>query len=241
MTTFFILRDRLILRIHLSKKQEGVMNRKLINWIGLTGLAALISYAAAAYFCRGAFPGYNWMESAVSDLSAGTAPSRQLWDRLSAVYSAGSVVCATCVAIYVSEKKISSRMFRVGIYLFTVMNWISKIGYSIFALDDAGKQISSFQEVMHMIVTAFVVILSIASLVLLIIAGVRNKEVRGIGIWAAIFFAMMLMGPIGMQVFPPQYFGIAERFSIYSAIGFNAVLGVYLFNGFGNEGKEIMI
>ncbi|WP_081679498.1 DUF998 domain-containing protein [Butyrivibrio sp. XPD2002] len=217
------------------------MNRKLINWIGLTGLAALISYAAAAYFCRGAFPGYNWMESAVSDLSAETAPSRQLWDKLSAVYSAGSVVCATCVAIYVSEKKISSRMFRVGIYLFTVMNWISKIGYSMFALDDAGKQISSFQEVMHMIVTAFVVFLSIASLVLLIIAGVRNKEVRGIGIWAAIFFAMMLMGPIGMQVFPPQYFGIAERFSIYSAIGFNAVLGVYLFNGFGNEGKEIMI
>ena len=46
------------------------MNRKLINWIGLTGLAALISYAAAAYFCRGAFQGYNWMESAVIDLSA---------------------------------------------------------------------------------------------------------------------------------------------------------------------------
>ncbi len=32
-------------------------NRKLINRIGLTGLAALISYAVAAYFCRGAFPG----------------------------------------------------------------------------------------------------------------------------------------------------------------------------------------
>ena len=103
------------------------MNRKLINWIGLTGLAALISYAAAAYFCRGAFPGYNWMESAVSDLSAETAPSRQLWDKLSAVYQAGSVVCATCVAIYVSDKKVSTGMFRLGIYLFTVMNWISKI------------------------------------------------------------------------------------------------------------------
>ena len=177
------------------------------------------------------------MASAVSDLSAETAPSRQLWDRLAAVYSAGSVVCATCVAIYVSENKISTRMFRVGIYLFTIMNWVSKVGYSMFSLDDAGKQISSFQEVMHMVVTALVVILSIVSLVLLIIAGCRNKEVRGIGIWAAIFFAMMLMGPIGMQAFPPQYFGIAERFSIYSAIGFNAVLGVYLFNGFGNEGK----
>lgn len=211
------------------------MNRKLINWIGLTGLAALISYAVAAYLCRGAFPGYNWMESAVSDLSAETAPSRQLWDKLSSVYSAGSIVCATCVAIYVSEIKKSTRLFRIGIYLFTVMNWISKIGYEMFALDDAGKQISSFQEVMHMAVTALVVILSIVSLILLIISGIRNKEVRGVGIWAAIFFAMMLIGPIGMKVFPPQYFGIAERFSIYSAIGFNAVLGIYLFNGFETE------
>ncbi len=214
------------------------MNRKLINWIGLTGLAALISYALAAYFCRGAFPGYNWMESAVSDLSAETAPSRQLWDKLSALYSAGSIVCATCAAIYVSEIKISTRLFRVGIYLFTVMNWISKIGFEMFALDDAGKQISSFQEVMHMVVTALVVIFSMVSLVMLIIAGIRNKEVRGVGIWAAVFFAMMLIGPVGMQVLPPQYFGIAERFSIYSAIGFNAVLGFYLFNGFGIKDKK---
>lgn len=211
------------------------MNRKLINWFGLTGIAALISYAVAAYFCRGAFPGYNWMESAVSDLSAMSAPSRQLWDQLSAVYSAGSIVCATCVAIYVSDKKISTKLFRVGIYLFTIMSWISKIGYSMFALDDAGKQISSFQEVMHMIVTVLVVVLSIASLVVLIIAGIKNKEVRGIGIWAAIFFAMMMIGPIGMKAFPPEYFGIAERLSIYSAIGFNAVLGIYLFNGFNTN------
>lgn len=216
------------------------MNRKLINWIGLTGLAALISYAAAAYFCRAAFPGYNWLASAVSDLSAETAPSRQLWDQLSAVYSAGSLVCATCVAIFVSDKKISTKVFRVGIYLFAIMNWVSKIGYEMFALDDAGKGIGSFQEVMHMVVTALVVVLSIVSFILLIIAGCRNKEVRGVGIWAAIFFAMMLIGPIGMQAFPPQYFGIAERLSIYSAIGFNAILGLYLFNGFENRRKETM-
>ncbi len=33
-------------------------------------------------------------------------------------------------------------------------------------------------------------------------------------------------------LFPPEYFGIGERCSIYAAIGFEAVLGVYLFNGF---------
>ena len=47
---------------------------------------------------------------------------------------------------------------------------------------------------------------------------------------------MMLMGPVGMAVFPPQYFGLFERFSTFAAVGFNAVLGVYLFEGFRKSG-----
>ena len=78
------------------------MNRKLIHWFGLTGLLALVSYAAAVIFSPLAYPGYNWMAQAVSDLSAETAPSRILWDRLAAFYGTGSVVCATCVAIPIS-------------------------------------------------------------------------------------------------------------------------------------------
>ena len=46
------------------------MNRKLINRIGLLGILALASYAAAMIFSPIAFPGYNWMEQAASDLSA---------------------------------------------------------------------------------------------------------------------------------------------------------------------------
>lgn len=204
--------------------------RRLINWLGLTGLLALISYIAAMVFSPLAFPGYRWMEQAVSDLSAETAPSKHLWDQLSAVYQTCGVVCATCAAVYVSENKNSSKLFRVGIYLFTVMNWVSRIGYGMFGLSDSGKEIAGFQEMMHMAVTAGVVVLSIASLALLIIAGRGNKEGKGIGIWAAAALAMMFMGPVGMMAFPPQYFGIFERFSTLAAVGFNAVLGIYLFN-----------
>ena len=94
------------------------MQRKLIQWLGLTGFLALLSYTAAVVFSPMAFPGYNWMAQAVSDLSADSAPSRGLWNRLAAFYGAGSVVCATCAAIFVSERIISSRLFRAGIYLF---------------------------------------------------------------------------------------------------------------------------
>ena len=211
------------------------MNRKLINWLGLLGILALASYTAAVVFSPMAFPGYNWMEQAVSDLSAESAPSRHLWDQLSALYGTGSVVCATCVAIYVSENKIYTKLFRLGIYLFTVMNWISKVGYSMFALSDAGKDIAGIQEVMHMVVTVCVVLLSIVSLIILIITGCKYKTQKGVGICAAIALGMMFMGPIGMAAFPQEYFGIFERFSTFAAVGYNAVLGVCLFNGFHKD------
>ena len=208
------------------------MNRKLIQWLGLTGVVALLSYTAAVLFSPLAYPGYDWMAQAVSDLSAETAPSKMLWNQLAAPYNICSVVCATCVSVYVSEQKISSRLFRVGICLFAIMNWVSAVGYGMFPLSDGGKEIVSFQEGMHIAVTVLVVLLSIASLIALILAGFRKGGTRGIGIWAAVALSMMLLGSVGTGVAPPQYFGIVERFSVFAAVWFNAVLGFYLFAGF---------
>ena len=208
------------------------MNRKLINWLGWTGVIALVSYALAVIVSPAAFPGYNWMEQAVSDLSAESAPSRVLWNRIAALYGVCSVVCATCVSVYVSENRVSTGLFRVGIHLFTVMNWVSHVGYAMFPLADSGKDIASFQEIMHMTVTAAVVLLSIASLACLIIAGSRKGGIRQMGIWAAVALAMMMVGAIGQGTVPPQYFGIVERFSVFAAVGFNAVCGIHLFRGF---------
>lgn len=208
------------------------MNKKLINWIGLAGILSFLSYTAAVVFSPMAFPGYKWMEQAVSDLSAENAPSRVLWERLSAFYGVGGMVCITCVAVFVSENKISSKLFRLGVYLFAIMNLISDVGYKMFSLSDSGKEIESFQEVMHMVVTIAVVPLSIVSLVIIIIAGCKDKQIRGIGIWAAVALAMMFIGAIGTIAVPPEYFGIVERFSVFAAVGFNAVLGWYLFKGF---------
>ncbi|HAE16801.1 MAG TPA: DUF998 domain-containing protein [Erysipelotrichaceae bacterium] len=211
------------------------MNRKLINWLGLTGIVAFVSYTLAVVISPSAFPGYNWMEQAVSDLSAENAPSRMLWNQIAALYGVCSVVCVTCVSLYVSENKVSTRLFRMGMHLFSIMNWISYVGYAMFPLADSGKEIASFQEIMHMAVTAAVVILSIVSLVCLIIAGFRKEGIRGIGIWAAVAFIMMMIGAIGKGVVPPRYFGIVERCSVFAAVGFNAVCGMYLFRGFPDK------
>ncbi len=213
------------------------MKRKLINYLGLLGIVSLISYALAVFLSPLAYPGYDWMSQAVSDLSADNAPSLTLWTQLSAPYGTCGIISIACVAIYVSENKISTKLFRIGIYLFAIMNLVSNIGYKAFPLSDSGKEIASFQEIMHIVVTAMVVLLSIVSLVLLIIAGAKNKEVRGIGIWAVIALLMMFIGSIGTAIVPTEYFGIVERFSVFAAVGYNAVLGVYLFNRFNSTSQ----
>ena len=211
------------------------MERKLINWIGLLGIISLISYALAVTISPMAYPGYNWMEQAVSDLSADNAPSKALWDQLSALYGSCGLVSVTCASVYIADNKVSARLFRTGIYLFATMNWVSNAGYRMFPLADAGKEIASFQEMMHIVVTVLVVLLSIISLVILVIAGSRYKEVKRLGCWAAVALTLMMIGAIGTGIAPPQYFGIVERCSVFAATGYNAVLGWYLFKGFGQS------
>ena len=107
----------------------------------------------------------------------------------------------------------------------------------MFPLSDSGKEITTFQEKMHIVVTAAVVMLSIVSLVILIISGFKKNGIKIVGICAAIALTMMFVGAIGMKAVPPEYFGIVERFSVFAAVGFNAFLGILLFNDF-NVGKN---
>lgn len=213
------------------------MKRNLINYLGLLGVISLISYVAAVVFSSLAYPGYNWMAQAVSDLSAENAPSKELWNQLCALYDICGVVSVTLVCVYIKEKL--NKGTRVGIYLFAIMNWVSAVGYRMFPLTQAGSP-KGFQNTMHLIVTGIVVLLSILSLLSIIVNGFCNKQYVSLAMWAAIALFFMMLGAIGTNVVPESYFGIPERFSVFAATGFNAVLGVYLFRGFGDD-KEVEI
>lgn len=211
------------------------MKKTLIQKLGLLGILSFLSYTAAVVFSPLAYPGYNWMAQAVSDLSAADAPSLALWNQLSALYNVCEVVCATVVCIGMQGRK--TKLLRTGIYMFAVMEWISAVGYRMFPLSSSGYA-GAFQDIMHMVITAAVVLLSIISLVLIIIAGIKNKSCRSYGICAGIALFMMLVGAMGMKIVPANYFGIIERFSVFAATGFNAALGLHLFCMNPNEIEE---
>ena len=83
---------------------------------------------------------------------------------------------------------------------------------------------------------ALVVLLSILSLTVIIVAGAKDRSCRSYGICAAVALAMMLVGAVGMKLVPARCFGVVERFSVFAATGFNAALGMHLFFARPKEG-----
>jgi hypothetical protein len=206
------------------------MKKTLINWLGLLGFVSLLSYTAAVVFSPMAYPGYNWMTQAVSDLSAVNAPSRMLWIQLASLHGVCGIVCI--MAVCISIQGTLNKVLRMGVYCFATMNWISFVGYSMFPLLDSGMSGTTMQDKMHLVVTVLVVIFSIVSLVLIMIGGYRKKAYCSLAVWATVALLFMFIGAIGVGIVPSEYFGIPERFSVFAATGFNMILGLYLFKGF---------
>ena len=210
------------------------MEKSLIQKLGLLGIVSFLSYTAAVVFAPLTYPGYDWMAQAVSDLSAADAPSLAQWNQLSALYNVCEVASVTIVCIGIQGQK--TRTLRAGMYLFAAMEWISAVGYRMFPLSSSGYA-GAFQDVMHMIVTAAVVLLSIVSLTVIIIAGAKDRACRSYGVCAAIALGMMLTGAVGMKLVPADFFGVVERFSVFAATGFNAALGIHLFCSKPSKGE----
>ncbi|MCI5730723.1 MAG: DUF998 domain-containing protein [Eubacterium sp.] len=186
-----------------------------------------MSYTAMVVFSPLAYPGYDWLSMAVSDLGAEGAPSEQLASQLNALFGPCGLVSIMFVCVGVAGCK--SKVLKSGIYFFAAMEWICNVGYNLFPwVKDAPA--SNPQNVMHLLVTVLVVVFSLASLVLVAI-GARKEEMKSLGIWAIVCLVAMLIGPLGTSLLPKAVFGLFERFSTFSAVVFNAILGIYLMKG----------
>lgn len=200
---------------------------KRVRMLGILGVISLLSYTAMVVFSPLAYPGYDWLSMAVSDLGAEGAPSEQLASQLNALFGPCGLVSIMFVCVGVTGCK--SKVLKSGIYFFAAMEWVCNVGYNLFPwVKDAPA--SNPQNVMHLLVTVLVVVFSLASLVLVAI-GARKEEMKSLGIWAIVCLVAMLIGPLGTSLLPKAVFGLFERFSTFSAVVFNAILGIYLMKG----------
>lgn len=203
------------------------MMEKRLRMLGILGVISLLSYTAMVVFSPLAYPGYDWLSMAVSDLSAEGAPSAALANQLNALFGPCGLV--SIMAVCVGTAGCKSKLMKLGIYLFAAMEWICSVGYQLFPWV-SGAPASNPQNIMHLAVTVLVVVFSLASLVLIAV-GTKRDPKKSLHVWAIVCLAAMIIGPIGTSLLPKTVFGLFERFSTFSAVVFNAVLGIYLMNG----------
>lgn len=207
--------------------------RTSIHWLCLASLVAFIFYVLHDFVGGLYYPGYDRLRQAVSDLTAITAPSFVISNGLATAY--GLFGCLGCVMVCLVAKDHANKPFRIGVFLFAVMNWVSGIGFSLFPLSDSGFG-QTLQDKMHLVVTLCVVVLSIVSLLLIGIGALRaGGKYRTLAFFSFLALLLMFAGSVGVGTVPAQYFGFAERFGNYSAVTFGAVLGLYAFNNFGQS------
>lgn len=201
----------------------------LSRWLCLSGVVSAVFYQLHVGLGSRAYPSYDWLRQAVSDLTAFSAPSYAVASRLTTVYGLFSCLCAAIICVVLGRGL--NKALRLGIALFAVMTWLSGLGYALFPLSAPGYG-GEFQDIMHAyVVTGGVAGLSVISMVLIIAGGLRKKSgLRSLAVCACAALLLMMAGGIGMGAFP-AYFGLFERFNVYSAVIFNAVLGVYGFLG----------
>ena len=136
---------------------------KRLRMLGILGVISLLSYTAMVVFSPLAYPGYDWLSMAVSDLCAEGAPSAKLASQLNALFGPCGLVSVMAVCVGV--------------------------------------------------------------------AGAGKEQIKSLRIWAIVCLVAMMIGPIGTALLPKVVFGLFERFSTFSAVVFNAVLGIYLMKG----------
>jgi hypothetical membrane protein len=203
-----------------------IPKRTRMQTLALAGVIGTIFYFLHVILGRLNYPGYNSLAQAVSDLTALNAPSRQIAQACTTVHGFFTVTACTLFCVFYQEKV--NKVFRIGIYLFATMQWISAVGYTLFSLSESGYA-GTFQDVMHMVVTALVVLLSIVSMIMIAVGCCKSKNYKQFGIFTIVILCIMAIGSIATGAVPLAYFGVAERLSVYSVVIYTAVLSLFTF------------
>jgi len=198
----------------------------LIKIFSLFGVMGVFFYFLHVLWGTLFYEGYNPMAQAISDLTASNSPSRNIAMLFSILYGIFTVIFAICFLVYFRQK--INKFVTFGAGFFCGMNIVSFLGYTFFPLSESGYA-GTFQDKMHIVVTIMVVLFTIIALILLVIGFFKTKNIKYLGIISLCTFLLVLAGPMLMNILPKEYFGIAERISIYPLMIYTGILSWWMY------------
>jgi len=201
------------------------MKNKIVKLIPLLGIISVFLYFLHVILGEIFYEGYNPLAQAISDLTASNSPSKIIAKIFSTLYG----ICAVSFSIgfFAYLRKKINKAVTVSSLVFCIMNTVSFFGYSFFPLSESGYA-GTFQDIMHMIVTVSVVLLTIVSLVLFSIGFFRAKGHKWLGIVSISALLVLIAGAMLINIMPKEYFGAAERINVYSIILYTGILSLWM-------------
>ena len=193
------------------------------RFLPLFGIAGAVFYFSHVIFGTMLYTDYDSMSQAISDLTAANSPSRKIAFPFSLLYGIFTVVFSSYFFLFFKQK--INKLITFGAGIFCIMTIVSFFGYTFFPLSEAGYA-GTFQDIMHIIITAIVVVFTIISLMLFIIGFFRTKDIKYLGTISLCTFLLLLAGAMLINILPDNYFGIAQRINAFSCVIYTGILSI---------------
>lgn len=209
----------------MDKNKQTSIWRSLL----LTGALSAVLYTLHVVLGGALWEGYSHLRQPISDLTANGAPDAQLLRNFTFLYGVLGVVFAFSLFMVIKDR--FGKIVKIGVILLLAMEFSSFGGYTLFPLDALGKP-DSIQNIMHIIVTAVVVITTIVSTVLIGIGLRKTAGTEKLGIFVLICSAAILLSGIATAVVAAQgipFTGLIERVNIFTLQTLVLALSLWFF------------
>lgn len=202
---------------------------KVLQIVVLTGMLSGIFYIL--HFLLGAimWTEYDWTTRAVSDLTAVDAPNLPPLQFLLGCYHFCNIVFTICLVLLLWGR--ANRLATAGGIGLALVALVSYFGYGIAPFEGEAAGMTT-ANVLHIIVTAFIVVFSIAALFFLAIGFLKTPQRKGLGkflLICAIVFTVAggLAAPMLANHAPMS--GLLQRINSGTLQVVGIVLSLYLF------------
>ncbi len=196
--------------------ESGITLKKIESILIPAGMVGALVYLFHTVIGARMWPEYNPVTTDISTLTANGSPNAEFLRILTTAY--GILMILFAIGMIMRAFRVYNGKLKAAMMILLVLQSVSLGGYALFPLD-SNAPMNSFQNSMHIVVTA-VVVLATAAFAFLAAFGYLNQEglnkfgkvVLGLAVAIAVFG---LFNPIA-AAFGLQILGITERLVIFS-------------------------
>ncbi|MBN2780340.1 MAG: DUF998 domain-containing protein [Candidatus Marinimicrobia bacterium] len=196
--------------------------------LSLSGVAAVLFYLTHVILGGALWEGYSHLMQPISDLTATGAPDRGLLTIFTNIYGLFAVVF--CFMLIKQVKNTTNSLVLAGAIVLLCMHLVS-LSYGLFPEDLPGAEMT-IAGMMHLLVTALIVPLTIAAPILTGLGLLKLAGERRMGVYSLICgVAILVLGGITAMMFATGsgMFGLFERLNIGTLQAWTATLSIWLY------------